>query len=81
MPDVTVNGIRIAYDEHGDGDPLVLVCGLGQPALTWPISILPGLVAAGFGGLHQAAGRVRLGFAGEDGDFHERRTGSVERGA
>jgi len=48
MPEATVNGIRIVYDEHGEGEPLVLVCGLGQPANTWEFSILPGLVAAGY---------------------------------
>lgn len=48
MPDATVNGVRLAYDVHGDGEPLVLVCGLGQPAMSWEFSILPGLVAAGF---------------------------------
>lgn len=48
MPDATVNRVRLAYDEHGEGEPLVLVCGLGQPAATWQYSILPGLVAAGF---------------------------------
>jgi pimeloyl-ACP methyl ester carboxylesterase len=48
VPEATVNGVRLAYEEHGEGEPLVLVCGLGQPALSWPFSILPGLVAAGF---------------------------------
>jgi pimeloyl-ACP methyl ester carboxylesterase len=48
MPDATVNGIRLAYEEHGEGEPVLLVCGLGQPALSWPVSILPGLVAAGY---------------------------------
>ena len=43
-----MNGVRLAYEEHGDGEPLVLVCGLGQPALSWQFSILPGLLAAGF---------------------------------
>lgn len=49
MPDAIVNGIRIAFDEHGDanGAPIVLVCGLSQPASTWEYSILPGLVTAG----------------------------------
>jgi pimeloyl-ACP methyl ester carboxylesterase len=48
MADVTVGDVRLTYEEHGSGDPLVLVCGLGQPAASWPFSILPGLVAAGF---------------------------------
>jgi pimeloyl-ACP methyl ester carboxylesterase len=52
VPDAVVNGVRIAYDVHGSGDgsgePLVLVCGLSQPASTWAFSILPGLVSAGY---------------------------------
>ena len=50
MPNAVVNGIRIAYEDHGDasGLPLVLVCGLSQPASTWSSSILPGLAAAGY---------------------------------
>src|SRR6187399_2168266 len=48
MREATVNGVRLAYEVHGEGDPLVLVCGLGQPAMTWQFSILPGLVAAGY---------------------------------
>jgi thioesterase CepJ len=48
MPDATVNGVRLSYEEHGEGDPVLLVCGLGQPAFTWAASILPGLVAAGY---------------------------------
>jgi pimeloyl-ACP methyl ester carboxylesterase len=48
MPDATVNGIQLAYEVHGEGEPVVLVCGLGQPAASWQHSILPELVAAGY---------------------------------
>ena len=48
MPKATVNGVRLAYELHGAGDPLVLVCGLGQSALSWEFSLLPGLVDAGY---------------------------------
>jgi pimeloyl-ACP methyl ester carboxylesterase len=48
MPDAVVNGVRLAYDVHGDGDPLLLCCGLGEPAIAWSVSILPPLVAAGY---------------------------------
>jgi thioesterase CepJ len=47
MADATVNGVRLAYDVHGEGDPLLLCCGLGEPALAWQFSILPALVDAG----------------------------------
>jgi 3-oxoadipate enol-lactonase len=32
-----VNGTEIAYEVHGDGEPLVLVCGTGQKADSWPL--------------------------------------------
>jgi len=48
MPTVDADGARLAYAEHGEGDPVLLVCGLGQPASSWEFSILPGLVAAGY---------------------------------
>lgn len=48
MPDAQVNGVRIAYDVHGEGEPLFLCCGLGEPATAWQYSILPALVDAGY---------------------------------
>jgi 3-oxoadipate enol-lactonase len=30
-----VNGIEIAYEVHGEGEPIVLVCGTGQRAESW----------------------------------------------
>jgi pimeloyl-ACP methyl ester carboxylesterase len=48
MPDAVVNGVRIAYDVHGTGEPLVLCCGLGEPARAWQYSILPALVEGGY---------------------------------
>jgi pimeloyl-ACP methyl ester carboxylesterase len=49
MPDVTVNGVTLAYEVFGadDADPVVLVCGLGQPAMSWQLSLVPSLTAAG----------------------------------
>jgi pimeloyl-ACP methyl ester carboxylesterase len=35
MPVVAVNGTEIAYEVHGEGAPLVLVCGTGQRADSW----------------------------------------------
>jgi len=48
MPTVAVDGVELAYDVHGEGDPVLLVCGLGQPAVSWHLGVLPGLVAAGY---------------------------------
>jgi len=35
MPLVKVNGVRIAYEEKGKGDPLLLIMGLGTPGSVW----------------------------------------------
>ena len=35
MPDATVNGVRLAYDVHGEGEPVLLICATGQPAFAW----------------------------------------------
>jgi pimeloyl-ACP methyl ester carboxylesterase len=35
MAVVEVNGIDIAYEVHGQGEPIVLVCGTGQRADSW----------------------------------------------
>jgi len=32
---VTVNGVRLVYETRGEGVPMLLVCGTGQPAETW----------------------------------------------
>lgn len=50
MPTVTMRDVTNAYDVAGDpdADPIVLVCGCGQPALAWNIGIVPALVRAGY---------------------------------
>lgn len=35
MPVAPLNGIDIAYEEHGEGEPILLVCGTGQRAASW----------------------------------------------
>jgi len=35
MPVASVNGTEISYQVHGEGEPLVLVCGTGQRADSW----------------------------------------------
>jgi pimeloyl-ACP methyl ester carboxylesterase len=35
MAEVTVGGIRLVYEIHSEGPPVVLVCGTGQPAALW----------------------------------------------
>jgi hypothetical protein len=35
MPNATLNGISIDYATAGDGPPVLLICGTGQPADLW----------------------------------------------
>ena len=42
------NGLTIEYDEHGDGEPLLLVMGLGAQLIAWPLGFVELLTDAGF---------------------------------
>lgn len=48
MAQASSNGITIEYEVHGDGDPLLLVMGLGGQLSDWPQGFLDALVGAGF---------------------------------
>src|SRR5688572_22810475 len=48
MPEATVNGVRLAYEVHGEGEPVLLICGTGQPAFSWTLHQVPALTAAGY---------------------------------
>lgn len=50
MPEVDLGGVTIAYDVFGPdtGEPVVLVCGLSQPALGWHFAMVPALTEAGY---------------------------------
>ena len=48
MAEVNIGEVTIAYDVFGEGEPVVLVCGCGQPALAWQLELVPALVAAGY---------------------------------
>lgn len=48
MPDVDVGEVTINYNVLGAGEPVVLVCGCGQPAVGWQLEIAPALAAAGY---------------------------------
>jgi pimeloyl-ACP methyl ester carboxylesterase len=43
LPDVSLD-----YELSGEGEPVVLVCGCGQPAMAWRIGLEPALVSAGY---------------------------------
>lgn len=46
----SVNGIEIGYETHGDpdGEPLLLVMGLGAQLIAWPLELCDALVDRGF---------------------------------
>ncbi|MDQ1379915.1 MAG: hypothetical protein QOJ71_634, partial [Actinomycetota bacterium] len=48
MPEAQLDDVTIAFDVIGEGEPIVLVCGCGQPAAAWHVGVAPALVAAGF---------------------------------
>jgi pimeloyl-ACP methyl ester carboxylesterase len=41
-------GITLEYEVHGEGDPLLLVMGLGGQLVAWPATFIAGLVDRGF---------------------------------
>jgi len=45
---VSVNGATLNYEVTGEGDPLLLIAGCGQPAIAWHLGLAPSLVAAGY---------------------------------
>lgn len=48
MTSVTANGITIEYEEQGEGDPMLLLMGLGAQLSDWPQDFVDMLSAAGF---------------------------------
>src|SRR5438876_7020838 len=50
MPSLSLGEVDIAYDDAGDpdADPVVLICGCGQPAIASQLGLVPALTAAGY---------------------------------
>ncbi len=50
MSEAHLPGVTIAYDVFGpsDGQTVVLVCGLSQPAVAWQFATVPALTEAGY---------------------------------
>jgi proline iminopeptidase len=50
LPTTQVNGITITYETQGDpnGEPILLIMGLGMQLVSWPDSFCEGLVRQGF---------------------------------
>src|SRR4051812_12945392 len=47
MPRARANGIELEYDVTGDGEPLLLIMGLGAQMTRWPQAFLDKLAARG----------------------------------
>ncbi|MEO9969910.1 MAG: alpha/beta hydrolase [Hyphomonadaceae bacterium] len=50
MPNMTANGISIAYEDHGDptAQPVLMVMGLGGQLAMWPEELVQSLVQGGY---------------------------------
>jgi thioesterase CepJ len=44
----TKNGVRLSYQDRGDGPPVLLLTGTGAPGSVWDLHQVPALRAAGF---------------------------------
>ncbi|MFJ8013289.1 alpha/beta fold hydrolase [Streptomyces sp. NPDC096339] len=47
MPVVRINGINLSYEDHGAGEPVIMVTGTGAPGRVWRTHQVPALKAAG----------------------------------
>lgn len=48
MPFASLNGIRLRYEVHGDGEPVILVAGAGMSGQSWLLHQVPELVEGGY---------------------------------
>jgi pimeloyl-ACP methyl ester carboxylesterase len=48
MAETTVNGIRLVHETRGEGPSVLLVCGTGQPATVWWLTLAQQLVDLGY---------------------------------
>lgn len=50
MPEISVNGLKIHYDEHGDPShpPILLIMGFASQMTIWPPELIEALVERGF---------------------------------
>jgi len=48
VPEVELDDVTLAYEVVGEGEPLLLLAGCGQPAAAFHIGLAPALAAAGY---------------------------------
>lgn len=63
METLDLDGLRLAYQVHGEGEPVVLVGGTGTPPVVWDYVLIPALTQAGY----QAVTFASRGVAPSDG--------------
>jgi pimeloyl-ACP methyl ester carboxylesterase len=48
IPDLHLDQVTLNFEVTGEGEPLLLIAGCGQPAVAWHLGLVPSLVAAGY---------------------------------
>ncbi len=48
MPEVELDDVTLSYDTVGEGEPLLLIAGCGQPAAAFQLGLAPALARAGY---------------------------------
>ena len=48
MAELEANGVRIGFDDVGEGKPIVCLGGTGMPAYAWQLAYVPALVDTGY---------------------------------
>jgi 3-oxoadipate enol-lactonase len=48
VPTLELGDVTLDYKVQGEGPPVLLVCGCGQPAIAWELGVAPSLAGAGF---------------------------------
>jgi pimeloyl-ACP methyl ester carboxylesterase len=48
MAEVAVNGVRLAYEVTGNGEPVLLIGGTGMPGTLWHLAQVPAFSGAGY---------------------------------
>jgi pimeloyl-ACP methyl ester carboxylesterase len=48
MTAARVNGVTIEYDEHGSGEPILLIMGLNAQLIAWPTDLVQAIAVEGY---------------------------------
>src|SRR3989442_15465214 len=59
MAEISVNGVRLYYEEHGQGDPILCIHGTSSSAMVWRPAAIDELSRLGRGILYDRRGCTR----------------------